>query len=407
MATLKIEPPMTIPTSPYALSHLGFRPFFLLAGGMGLFGMALWTALYHQQLGGLPPAYPAQLWHAHEMVYGYALAVTAGFLLTAIKNWTGQQTLHQTPLLALAVLWLAARILPWLPGVPLWLAALADLLFLVWLQVAITQPIWRAKQWGQLAIIGKVALFIPANLLFYLGLLYNNPAWAALGLYAGFYLILALIFNMGRRVIPFFIERGVGCPFTATNRLWLDRLSLALFLLFAILDTLALAYGLAWARISAAWLALALAILHSLRLAGWHHPHIWQKPLLWVLFLAYGWIIAGFGVKAMELLVAVPPFLALHAFAVGGIGLMTVGMMARVTLGHTGRNVFAPSSAVVPLFILLFLSALVRVPLAWLSPAWYGLWILLAQWLWITAFALFLWQYTAMLMKPRVDGHYG
>ncbi|MBO0611475.1 NnrS family protein [Thiothrix fructosivorans] len=403
MIKLNIEPPVT---GKYALSHLGFRPFFLAAGLFAVIGMVLWTGIYSFGWAGLPADYPAIIWHAHEMVFGYAVAVAAGFLLTAIKNWTGQQTLHGLPLLGLVGVWLLARMLPF-TGLPLAFTVLADTLFLLWLLVATAQPIVWVKQWQHLAIVGEVALLLVANAVFYLGLLGYWPVGMQLGLYAGFYIILALIFTMGRRVIPFFIERGVGCPFEARNNVWVDRLSMGLFVAFALADLLVLGTGSASAAYCVAALALVQVGLHGIRLAGWHHPNIWQKPLLWVLYLAYGWLLLGFLLKFLTVVAGVSPWLAVHAFAYGGIAMMTVGMMARVSLGHTGRNVFAPPRSVIPVFLLLFCGAFVRVVAVWLFPPFHAVWILAAQLLWIAAFSLFVWQYLPMLVKPRIDGKYG
>lgn len=225
-----------------------------------------------------------------------------------------------------------------------------------------------------------------------------------IGLYTGFYTILALIFTMGRRVIPFFIERGVGCPFEAKNDIWVDRFSLILFLLFAIADVLTMATGNAQARFLTAIFALALVPLHGFRMMGWYHPNIWEKPLLWALYLAYGWLVVGFLLKFLATATGISQWIGLHAFAYGGIGMMTIGMMARVALGHTGRNVSEPSSIlIVVLFMLLFSGAFIRVLNVWLVPEFYAVWILSAQLLWITAFSLFMWQYTPMLVRPRAQ----
>ena len=403
MIKLEITPPAS---QRHAFTHLGFRPFFLAAGLYALVGILLWTALYSFNWQGLHSAYPSITWHAHEMVFGYAAAVAAGFLLTAIKNWTGQQTLSGTPLLLLAGLWLAARVLPF-TGLPLVWTTVLDVVWLTGLLVAAALPIIRAKQWNQAAIVGKVGLLLLANALFYLGLLGIWAQGMQLGLYAGFYVIVALILTMGRRVIPFFIERGVGCPFTAQNHSWIDRASLILFLLFMLADLLAMASGHRGAAWAAALLALVQVPLHILRLWGWYHPNIWQKPLLWVLYLAYGWLIAGFALKFLSVAAGISPFLAVHAFAYGGIATLTVGMMARVTLGHTGRNVAEPPSLVSVIFGLLLIGTLVRVVAAGLFPQFYALWILMAQFIWIVAFALFVWLYAPMLIKPRMDGRYG
>lgn len=399
---LNLEKPYT---GKYALHHLGFRPFFLGAGLFAVIGMILWAGIYGFGWSGLNAAYPAPTWHAHEMVFGFAVAVAAGFLLTAVKNWTNQQTLHETPLLVLAGVWALARLLPFV-GVPLMAVAIVDTLFLLWLTIAIARPIIRSKQWKQLALVGKIALLVPANILFYLGLLGYWAEGVQVGLYTGFYIILGLIFTMGRRVIPFFIERGVGCPFTARNDVWVDRFSLMLFLLFAVADMVALATGNALAVLLSGILALVLAVLHGFRLHGWYHPNIWEKPLLWSLYLAYLWLIIGFVLKFLHLALGIAP-VWIHAFAYGGIALMTVGMMARVALGHTGRDVSNPPAVLPIIFLLLFAGAFVRVVNAALVPEFYPMWILSSQLLWITAFALFVWHYAPMLIKPRIDGRYG
>lgn len=401
---MNIEKPFT---GNYALTHLGFRPFFLSAGAFAVIGILLWTAIYSFNWQGLNAAYPAMTWHAHEMIFGYTLAVVAGFLLTAIKNWTGQQTLHQAPLLLLTAIWLAARLLPFMQGLSLQAVASVDLLFMLALLAAVAIPVLRARQWQQAGIIAKVALMTLANAVFYLGLLGYWPAGIQLGLYAGLYLMIALIFTMGRRVIPFFIERGVGVSFKANNTRWVDRSSLGLFLLFAITDLIAMTQGNQALAGMAAALALVQIPLHGWRLYGWYHAAIWQKPLLWVLYVAYAWLVLGFGLKFLSWSTGLSPWLAVHAFAYGGIGMMTLGMMARVILGHTGRNVFEPPALVGKIFAILFAGACVRILAVWALPQWYWWWIVIAQCLWMLAFGLFVWLYAPMLIKPRVDKRYG
>lgn len=403
MIKLDIQPPLT---GKYALLHLGFRPFFLGAGLFAVIGMILWAGIYGFGWQWVHPAYPSVIWHAHEMVFGYAVAVAAGFLLTAIKNWTGQQTLYGWPLLGLVGVWLMARILPF-TGLPLLTVAVADLVFMFWLLWAAVLPVVRAGQWQQTGIVSKLALLLAANLIFYLGLLGYWPSGLTIGLYAGFYLIVALILTMGRRVIPFFIERGLGCPFEARNYVWVDRTSLILFLTFALVELIALAGGgdnMAWA---AAVLALVQVPLHGVRLWGWYHANLWSKPLLWVLYLAYSWLVLGFLLKFLTVVAGVSPWLAVHAFAYGGIGIMTVGMMARVILGHTGRNVFEPPAILSVIFLLLFIGAVIRVFAVWWFPQFYGFWILVSQLVWIAAFVAFVWTYAPMLLRIRVDGRYG
>jgi uncharacterized protein involved in response to NO len=403
MITIELQRPLN---HRYAFTQMGFRPFFLLAASFAILSMLLWIALYSFAWHGLPAQYPSMTWHAHEMLFGYLLAVVAGFLLTAVKNWTGQPTLQKMPLVDLAIIWLLARLLPF-SGLPLIYTAIADLSFQFALTVALLQPILRARQWQQLGIIGKLILMLVANNLFYLGLLSIWPTGTTLGLYMAFYLFIALTFTMARRVMPFFIEKGVGVAFTARNYRWLDYASLGLFLSFMLAELSYIVSAYAPLATLVSILALLQIPLHSLRLVGWYHPAIWRKPLLWVLYTAYSWLILGFVFKGLSAWLPLSPWLAVHAFAYGGLSLMTVGMMARVILGHTGRNVFAPPATLTWLFLLLIIGASVRVFCVALWPQAQAMWILLAQILWIAAFSLFLWIYAPMLIKARVDGRYG
>jgi uncharacterized protein involved in response to NO len=385
-----------------ALLNLGFRPFFSGAAVFALGAMSLWMGLtvFHWQWPGVGPA--PVTWHAHEMIFGYGMAVVAGFLLTAVKNWTGLQTLHRIPLLLLFLLWIAGRVLVFLgESIPLMVTAFVDCLFAVWLVIAVSQPVVKARQWSQFGILSKLALLLASNLLFYAGAMNLIPGGVRPGLYSGLYLLIALILVMGRRVMPFFIEKGVDYPVQPKNRQWLDVSSLMVFLVFWLADILDPD------SLPVALSAGALFILHGIRLSGWYTPGIWRKPLLWVLFAGYGSIIIGFALKAGVYLLGISPYLAVHAFAVGGIGMITLGMMARVSLGHTGRNVFEPPPTVTWIFVMFLCSACFRVLAPLLSPGHYVLWTGISQAFWIAAFSLFILVYLPMLMRPRADGHYG
>jgi uncharacterized protein involved in response to NO len=383
----------------FTLLDLAFRPFFLGAAAFSVLATLIWMAAY--LFGWSIPFYdiPVVTWHAHEMIFGYSMAVIAGFLLTAVKNWTGIQTLNGFPLLLLFFLWLAGRVLPFLgESLPLEYVAITDSLFAVFLALGTTLPILRARQWKNLGIVTMPFLLLAGNVLFYagvLGVLADGVNW---GLYSGLYLVVALIFIMGRRVIPFFIEKGVGYPVQLKNRNWLDISSLVLFFLFWITD-LFIAH-----EAAAALLAGVLAVLHGVRMAGWYTPGIWKKPLLWVLYLAYGSLLAGFVLKAAVYLFGISPFLAVHAFTFGGIGMMTIGMMSRVSLGHTGRNVFEPPAILFWIFAILFVGTIVRVLVPLLDPSHYTVWIGLSQALWIVSFSLFIYLYLPILVRPRADG---
>ena len=396
---LNIEPRYTGKT---AFLHLGFRPFFFASLSFGIISITLWMIMYTFGKGLLPNNYPVIAWHAHEMIFGFTCATITGFLLTAVKNWTGIQTIHNKPLLILFLFWLASRVLAFIPGA--WVLptlAVVDSTFLLFVTWAFSSPVFKKKQWNHLAFSGKLLLLLLANIIFYLGLLGILDNGIHYGLYMGFYTALAVIFNMGRRVIPFFIEKGLGCPFEAKNYKWVDLSSLWLFLAFSVSDIF---YP---KSIITAILAGILVILHGTRLFGWYHPAIWKKSLLWVLLAGYTWIVIGFILKISAILFDISPFLALHAFAYGGIGMVTSGMMARVSLGHTGNNVFDPPKILNIIFALLFIGAVVRVILPIFMKQYYLHLIGLAQALWIIAFAIFFAKYAPMLIKARADGRYG
>lgn len=379
------------------LFELGFRPFFLAAGLFAALTMALWAGILHGLLP--PPAgqVPAPYWHAHEMIYGYALAVVAGFLLTAVRNWTGITTWHGGRLAALCGCWLLARAAV-IAGAPATVfAAVCDGLFWCALTIAVAGPVLRARQWRQSGILAKLVLFGVGQALFYSAAFGLYADGARIGVVGGLYLLVGLVMTIGARVLPGFIERGVGVPVKLLNPSWVTPASLSLFLPYFILELGARASRLAGV------LAAGLFLLNAYRLWAWHSPALWRKPLLWGLYLAFASITAGFLLRASAELLALPRTLVLHLFAVGGIGLATLAMMARVALGHSGRDIHRPPRAVGLALGLLLAGTLARVavPLAW--PSAYTLALGLSQLLWIAAFALFVVTYLPILSGPRRD----
>jgi len=375
----------------------GFRPFFLGASLFAILAMAVWLAVY---LFGLALDFtgvsPAQ-WHAHEMIFGYSMAVIAGFLLTAAWNWTGQETASGGALAMLFAAWAAARALL-LPGSGLlWYAAAADLAFMFGLVMAVARPILIARQGRQAPVLLIGTLLAAANLSFYLGAAGWFPQGVHLGIHGGFYLVLGMVLFMGSRVIPFFTERGVGYEVKLKQSRWTDLAMAALYPAYVLSELLLPRHALG------AVLAAALLALNSLRVSGWHTLGIWQKPLLWGLFAAFLMINLGFLFRALALVTAVPDFLALHAYAVGGVGMVTVSMMARVTLGHTGRNVHASPPVVTLLLLGMVLAAMIRIFPPLVDTAHHGLWITLSGLAWIVTFALFVIVFTPMLVRPRAD----
>jgi uncharacterized protein involved in response to NO len=387
------------PIFDYPLFALGFRAFFMLAGLAALTLIVFWNALFN---GHLTTAhyFPDSYWHAHEMLMGYAVAVIAGFLLTAVKNWTGKATLTGDPLAGFCLLWLYGRLLPFyadlLPDV---LIALVDFAFLPVLAYQVSKPIIAAKQYKNMFFIGLLLLLALGNGLIHAQMLglYENTAASGIELIVA--TIIILILTIAGRVFPFFTERGIPGTLIIKNPL-LDGLSVA---------SAVLVFALQLFNISGTLLAVAAVIavvVNIVRLTIWYVPRIWYVPLLWVLYVGYSWIILGFVLTALAAYAVVLPSLPLHAFTLGGIGVLTLGMMARVSLGHTGRALKA-SNAIVIAFVLINIAVLFRVLLPIALPHWYETLIYISTLSWLAAFSLFVFVYAPILSQARIDGQEG
>ena len=385
-----------------ALFNSGFRVFFLAAGVFAVLSMLFWLLMYSLNIEiGLHRIVPLT-WHAHEMVYGYSLAVVSGFLLTATTNWTNRKTLTGWLLFICFSFWLLARVSVFLPVVyNLELAFVFETLFFIMLIAGIFKPIVQSRQWKQLPVILPVMALLITNVIYYAGHFKIIENGVQIGLYAGFYLLLTLVFVMGRRVIPFFIEKGVDNGFKPVNYLWMDVVIIPVFLAYALTEILHLN------PLLIVSLAAVLFALNLLRLSGWYTGGIWKKPLLWILLVAYFFITLGFGLRVLSYFINIPVFLIFHSMAVGGVGLLTVGMMSRVALGHSGRNVFEPPEILVWIFSLIFFAALFRVVLPVMAIEYYSQWVIASQLLWIAGFSLFTAIFAGMLIKPRLDGRPG
>ena len=381
---------------PPALFRLGFRPFFIAGALLAAVAIPLWVAALFGHVA-WQPAGGWLGWHRHEMLFGFAAAIIAGFLLTAVQNWTGVPGPRGKPLMLLAGLWLAAR-LAWLAGAPAWLLLPLELAFFPALALFVGRSLISVRQTRNYPVLGVLLLLAVADLLVMLGLLWANDALARQGNQGALWLIAALIAIIGGRVIPFFTRNGLGLAKAAEPLAWLDTLLLAGSILVALLMFAGLAL------VATPWLALLFAALgagHLWRLARWYHPGIWKVPLLWSLHVAYAWLAVACLAMASWHLGAYMSFSqATHILALGGMSGIILAMIARVSLGHTGRPLQAPAIMTVA-FVLLNLAVPVRVWLAQISVV-NGLW--LAAGAWAVAFGLFVWHYGPILSRPRPDG---
>lgn len=382
------------------LWRLGFRPFFLAGAALAVIAMILWLGVLTGTLAGWHPAGGPLAWHRHEMMFGFGIAIVAGFLLTAVQNWTASPGLAGRPLALLALVWLAGRLV-WLVNAPLWMLLPVDAAFLPLAAFVIGRQLWRVKQKRNYPVAGLLLLMAIANLLALTGLAQDNDNWQRQGVHAALWLLAALMGLIGGRVIPFFTQRGLLRPTQVTPIPALDRVAMG----SAVLAALLTASGLSLTP--SPWLAVVFLVMGFstlIRLARWHDRGIWGVPLLWSLHVAFLWLaLAPIGVALWHLGLITTYSQPLHALTIGAMGGLILAMIARVTLGHTGRPLQPPAAMNIA-FIALNLAALTRVFLLPGAPA-HQLWLSGA--LWITAFGLYLWHYARMLLTPRVDGMSG
>ena len=384
------------PAAGSALWQLGFRPFFLCASAFAALSVALWATEFS---GHLPTGYVhSPIWHAHEMLFGFTLAVVAGFLFTAVRNWTGHRTPTGPLLMAIVVLWIAGRVLVAI-RMPV-AAALVNVAFPLAVAAAIAVPLARAGNRRNyffvvlLVVLGAAQAGVHAT---YLGLVVWEPAAS---LQIGVDIVLLVISVMGGRVIPMFTNNGI--PGTAARRdTWVEAAALG--------GTFALLLGdLAQVPepLVAAVLALA-AVAHARRWWLWQPWRTTRTPLVWILHAAYAWIVVHLVLRLLAQHELVPESLALHAFTMGAIGGMTLGMMVRTARGHTGRPIVADAHER-GMFVLVALAPIVRVAGGALLPDALYLWTVgIAGACWAAAFGWYAIRYAPILARPRADGKPG
>ncbi len=384
----------TLPLGRVPLFFLGFRPFYLLAALLAALSVPWWLLQYRLGLGG--GVLPGMTWHGHEMLFGFAAAVIVGFLYTAARTWTGLPTPSGAALAALAALWVAGRIL--LLSGPGWLAAAVDVAFLPAAAVGLWIPLQRARNRNRF-MVGLLLLLAACNLGFHLavhGVLDLLPGTFTR---AGLYMVVFLVALMAGRVVPSFTRNAVPVARIRTS----PRLDRAAMVALAVV---LVAYGAGLTGAGVGVLALVAAALHALRLWTWDPWCTRARPILWILHVSYSWIPAGLLLLAGAAFGHVPEAAALHAFGVGAVGGMIVGMITRTALGHTGRPLHAgpmETSA----YVLVHAAALLRVVPLLIVPALYPSALVASGVLWSAGFAFYLARYAPLLTSARPDGKPG
>jgi uncharacterized protein involved in response to NO len=358
-----------------------------MASVFSALSIALWALQYSGHLG--EGYLRGSLWHAHEMLFGYTLAVITGFLFTAVRNWTGQPTPTGKLLAAYAALWLAGRVLVLTPlGLT---GALVNAAFPIAVAVGIAVPMVKSKNRRNYFFVALLSAAGIATLAFHLSAL-GFVAWPGrASLRVGLDLVLFVICVVAGRVVPMFTNNAIPGA-AATRKAWLEKAALGSLLALLAADVLAMP-----APVSVT-LLLAAALLHAARLWLWHPWKTLRTPLVWILHAAYAWIPVHLVLRALAALGLVIEPVAIHALTLGVIGGMTLGMMTRTARGHSGRPLVA-GAAEVACYTLVMLAAITRalVPLAW--PSGYTVTVTLSAIFWSAAFAIYAVRYWAILTQ--------
>lgn len=383
---------------PAALWSLAFRPFFLAAALWAALALALWILVFLTG-GTLPSRFDPLTWHIHAMLLGFVPAAIAGFMLTAIPNWTGRPPIQGARLIGLVTLWLLGRIVCLISAMlPLWLAAFIDLAFPVALCAVAAREIIAARNWRNLMMPLPIAVLAIANLLMYLELAqFNVPT--GLGWRIALAAIIALVSAIAGRIIPAF------------TRNWLVKRQAAhLPAAHRRIDSAALATLhtglLGWAffpRLPLVGVVLLFAAAFNFwRLARWRGTATRREPLLAILHLGYGWVALGAALLGASLFSdLLPESAAIHAFTAGAIGTMILAVMTRVALGHTGRPLEADRVTTL-IYGAITLAAVARTAAPFVKGFYFAL-LEISALLWFASFLGFAWKYASILTMPRPD----
>ncbi|CAN7656298.1 NnrS family protein [Rhizobium sp. LjRoot30] len=380
-------------TGPVLFSY-GFRPFFLGGAAWACIAMIAWVAAVSgmTEIGG---SYGAVAWHAHEMLFGFGSAIVAGFLLTAVPNWTGRLPVSGRPLVGLFALWCAGRlVLVWPDVLGLTSSTIIEAAFLPTMLVVCVREIVAGRKWADLKVIAGLGILTLANICFhYEAIALGDPDYSERLALAG---LTMMILVVGGRMLPSFTRNWLSKAGRTDFPVPYNR-----FDVVAIVCAIPMfaAWIIAPTGVSTALLALLTAALHAVRLWRWRGWTTVKEPLVLVLHLAYAFVPLGFLVIAVSAIGAMETTSAIHVLTVGTVAAMMLAVMTRATRGHTGRELTA-SGLTSAGYAAIFLCALVR-PMAGFFPEWLGIIYASAGLLWIAAFALYLAEYGPMLIARR------
>jgi uncharacterized protein involved in response to NO len=377
--------------------QLGFRPFYAVASIFAIVAMVVWLSAF-AGFSGTGAYLHSAAWHSHEMLFGFAAAVIAGFLFTAVRNWTGLPTPTGAVLAGLTALWLAARVL--IINGPAPLAAVVDVTFLPAVALAVAIPIFRSKNVRNYKVLVIVAALAAAHGVFHLANLGHVAAGLSrTSLFASIDIVVILMAIVGGRVIPAFTKNAVP-ESNPRHEPWVENVT---FISMVLVVLVTAASG-SWAVPSRlmAVLSIIVAASHATRLGLWDPVKTIHNPLLWMMPAAYSWIPFAFLLRALAAMNVVPASAWIQAITMGAISSLMLAMMMRSSLGHTGRQLVASRSDMTA-FLLLQFAAIVRVIASIAAGEFYWYWIVASGLIWISAFLLFAARYLPMLTSPKWD----
>jgi uncharacterized protein involved in response to NO len=378
-----------------ALLSYGFRPFFLLGAIFAALAVLIWMPVFEGEVS-VPTAFVPRDWHVHEMIFGYAAAVVTGFLLTAIPNWTGRLPLQGAPLVLLIVTWLAGRIAVSTSGIiGWWPAMIIDLAFLLLVAAAATREIVTGENWGNLKVVAILGLLVAANAAFHIEAHFAGVADTATRIALA--AIIMLIMIIGGRIVPSFTRNWLARENPGRLPTPFGRFDVASLALAG--GALVLWIGAPATHITAAAL-IAAGLVQAVRLARWAGDRTLRDRLVLVLHAAYAFVPLGFVLTGLAALGWLGPSAGAHAWTVGAVGTMTLAVMTRASLGHTGRTL-AASAATQAIYAAVLAAAAARVCAA-LEPQWSFVLLHVAALCWAAAFFGFAVAYAPVLLRPRV-----
>jgi uncharacterized protein involved in response to NO len=394
----------TAPTGPrFTPFAYGFRPFFLAALVYASLAVLVWLTMLTSGRASLP-GLPPQLWHGHEMIFGFVAAAIGGFLLTAVPSWTGARGFAGWPLAAMFTAWLLGRVaFAYAADVPPVLLAFAELAFLPLLVALLAPPLLRARNRNTPLLLVVLVLWA-CDALFVYARAHTDAALASTALRASINVVLLLITVIGGRIVPAFTgnalrARKVVAPLRTWR--WLEVTVITAMVINVIVDVVSPTPAVI------ATIAGVAALAHALRLAGWQGWRTLGDPIVWVLHLAYAFLPLGLALKAVSLTAGgLWAAFWLHSLTAGAIGLMIVAVTSRASLGHTGRPLRV-SRWTAAAYLLIATAALVRIFGPALLLPHYSWTLCIAGSLWIAGFAVLAVVYAPILLRSRLDGRPG